>query len=98
MSDDRINASLDHLLTLRDRLRQFAAERDWDQFHSPKNLTSALSVEVAELMEYFQWLSDAESRSVPTEKRAKIQEQVADVLLHLNRLADKMEIDLVSAA
>jgi len=83
---------------LRDKLRQFAADRDWDQFHSPKNLAMALSVEAAELLEHFQWLSDADSAAMSAEKRRKIREEVADVFLYLIRLADKLDIDLGSAA
>lgn len=97
-SDTTPNGSVDRLRALRNKLRQFAEERDWDQFHSPKNLAMALSVEAAELMEHFQWLSEADSRSVPVEKRDKIREEVADVLLYLIRLADKLEIDLAAAA
>lgn len=88
----------DPIQDLRDKLRQFAAERDWDQFHSPKNLAMALSVEAAELLEHFQWLSDADSAALAPEKRAKIGEELADVLLYLIRLADKLDIDLATAA
>lgn len=62
------------LLMLRDKLRAFAAARDWDQFHSPKNLTMALMVEVAELMEHFQWLSEAQSGDLASDKRAAVAE------------------------
>ncbi len=86
------------LEALRDALRQFAAERDWDQFHSPKNLAIALSVEAAELLEHFQWMPDAESSTVAPDKKARITEEVADVLIYLVRLADKLEIDLLTAA
>jgi dCTP diphosphatase len=88
----------DPIQDLRNKLRQFAAERDWDQFHSPKNLAMALSVEAAELLEHFQWLSDAESAAMAPEKRANISEEMADVLLYLIRLADKLDIDLANAA
>jgi NTP pyrophosphatase (non-canonical NTP hydrolase) len=88
----------DPIQDLRNKLRQFAADRDWDQFHSPKNLAMALSVEAAELLEHFQWLSDAESGALAPEKRAKIGEELADVLLYLIRLADKLDIDLATAA
>jgi NTP pyrophosphatase (non-canonical NTP hydrolase) len=98
MSDDCTSGSPDQLRILRDKLRQFAEERDWNQFHSPKNLAMALSIEAAELMEHFQWISEAESQSLPIEKREKIREEVADVLLYLIRLADKLEIDLSAAA
>lgn len=90
--------SLDPLQDLRDALRHFAAERDWDQFHCPKNLAIALNVEAAELLEHFQWLSDTESAALPTEKRAKVREELADVLLYLIRLADKLDVDLALAA
>jgi len=89
------------LEALRDALRQFAAECDWDQFHSPKNLAIALSVEAAELLEHFQWMPDAESSTVAPDQKARIREgseEVADVLLYLVRLADKLEIDLLAAA
>jgi len=88
----------DPIQDLRIRLRQFAAERDWDQFHSPKNLAMALSVESAELLEHFQWLSDAESAALAPERRERIREELADVLLYLIRLADKLDIDLATAA
>jgi NTP pyrophosphatase (non-canonical NTP hydrolase) len=83
---------------LREALRRFAAERDWDQFHSPKNLSMALSVESAELMEHFQWLTVAESKQLSCEKREQIQLEMADVLLFLIRLADKLDIDLLASA
>lgn len=86
------------LRALRDALRQFAVDRDWDQFHSPKNLAIALSVEAAELLEHFQWASEADSATLAPDKRTMVQEEVADVLLYLVRLADKLDIDLVAAA
>jgi len=98
MSTPSSKGSHDAIEVLRDKLRQFAAERDWDQFHSPKNLAMALSVEAAELLEHFQWLSDAESAALAPEKRIKIREELADVLLYLIRLADKLDIDLATAA
>lgn len=82
---------------LRDALRQFAAERDWDQFHSPKNLAIALSVEAAELLEHFQWLTEAQAAALPPEKLAEVRDEMADVLLYLVRLADKLDVDLVAA-
>ena len=88
-----------HALTrLRDRLRAFAAARDWEQFHAPKNLAIALSVEAAELLEHFQWVSEEGSRAMPADKLAAIDEEVADVFLYLIRLADVLQIDLVRAA
>lgn len=86
------------LIALRDRLRAFAAERDWDQFHSPKNLSAALSVEAAELLEHFQWLKEDESFALSPEKRAQVAEEIADVLLYLIRIADKLDIDVLDAA
>jgi NTP pyrophosphatase (non-canonical NTP hydrolase) len=88
----------DGLVRLRNALRQFAAERDWDQFHSPKNLASALSVEAAELLERFQWLSEDESRNLPAAELGKVRQEMADVLNYLVRLADKLEVDLLEAA
>jgi len=87
----------DSLLQLRDALRAFAAERDWDQFHSPRNLATALSVEAAELLEPFQWLTDEQSRNLSLETRAAVEEELADVLLYLVRLADQLGVDLVAA-
>jgi len=98
MNDNLPEGRLDPIQDLRNKLRQFAIERDWDQFHSPKNLAMALSVEAAELLEHFQWLSDAESGAMALEKRAKVGEELADVLLYLIRLADKLNIDLANAA
>jgi dCTP diphosphatase len=86
------------LSRLRDELRRFASERDWDQYHSPKNLTAALCVEAAELLEHFQWCTDDESKSLPAEHLEKVREEMADVLLYLVRLADKLNVDLLDAA
>ena len=83
---------------LRDRLREFAAARDWEQFHSPKNLAMALSAEAGELLEIFQWLSEEQSRSLPPEVRAAASDEIADVLLYLIRLSDRLGIDPVAAA
>jgi dCTP diphosphatase len=84
--------------TLKQQLRTFAAERDWEQFHSPKNLSMALAVEAAELMEIFQWISEAQSKNLDPEHQAQAEEEVADVLLYLVRLADTLGIDLLEAA
>lgn len=83
---------------LRDTLRKFVAERDWDQFHSPKNLSMALSIEAAELMEHFQWLTEEQSKSLAPEKLAQVRDEMADVLVYLVRLADKLDVDLLAAA
>lgn len=94
-----MTASNPHGLTqLRDSLRQFAAERDWDQFHSPKNLAMALAVEAAELLERFQWVTEEDSRHLPPAELAKVREEMADVLNYLVRLADKLDVNLLEAA
>ncbi len=86
------------LTMLRDKLRAFAAERDWEQFHSPKNLSMALMVEAAELMEHFQWLTEAQSAELPPDDRQAVGEELADILLYLVRLSDRLGIDLRAAA
>lgn len=86
------------LTELRDSLRAFAEERDWDQFHSPKNLAAALSVEAAELLENFQWLTEEQSKKLPPADIEKVRQEMADVLLYLIRLADKLDVNLVAAA
>ncbi len=83
---------------LRERLRAFAAARDWDQFHSPKNLAMALIGEAAEVVEHFQWLTEEQSRALPPDKKAEVAAELADVLLYLVRLADKLDVDLAAAA
>ena len=88
----------DPLRELREALRAFAAERDWDQFHSPRNLATALAVEAAELLEPFQWLTEEQSRELPPDTRAAVAEEMADVLLYLVRRADKLDVDLAAAA
>src|ERR1044072_4530355 len=90
--------SPDGLTQLRDALRQFADERDWNQFHSPKNLASALAVEAAELLERFQWLTEDQSRRLPPEEHLRVREEMADVLNYLVRLADKLDVNLLEAA
>jgi NTP pyrophosphatase (non-canonical NTP hydrolase) len=76
--------------------RKFTSDRDWDQFHTPKNLAIALSIETSELLEIFQWLNDVESKTIMDDdnKRTMIKEEIADVLYYLIRLADKLEIDI----
>lgn len=80
------------------KLRIFASERDWDQFHSPKNLVMALSVEVSELMEHFQWLTEEQSSALPLEKLQQVREEIGDVLIYLTRLSDKLGVDMLEAA
>ena len=79
------------------QLRRFAAERDWERFHSPKNLAMALAVEAAELLEQFQWLTEAESRAPASDRRRRIEDELADVLIYLVRLADRLDVDLPAA-
>jgi NTP pyrophosphatase (non-canonical NTP hydrolase) len=86
------------LRELRDALRQFAVERDWDQFHSPKNLAAALVVEAAELLEHFKWMPDGQSRILGDDKKQEVAHELADVLLYLVQLSDKLGIDLLAAA
>ena len=88
----------DSLETLRARLAAFAAERDWDQFHNPKNLAMALAGEAGELVEHFQWLTFDQAANLPREARAEVALEAADVLLFLLRLCDKLDIDLAAAA
>ncbi len=83
---------------LRNQLREFAQARDWEQFHSPKNLSMALIVEAAELVEHFQWLTESQSQTLDQEKREQVAQELADVLLYLVRLADRLDIDLLDAA
>ncbi len=84
--------------SLTQALRDFAAARDWAQFHSPKNLATALSVEAAELLEHFQWLTEDQSRNLPDPQKAEVAAEAADVLLYLLQLCDKLNIDLLEAA
>jgi NTP pyrophosphatase (non-canonical NTP hydrolase) len=83
---------------LAEYLREFAAERDWEQFHSPKNLAMALSVEVAEIVEHFQWMTEQQSRDPGAAKRNEVEQELADALIYLVRLADQLGIDLLEAA
>ena len=80
------------------KIRAFAQNRDWDQFHSPKNLAMALSVEVAEVVEHFQWLTQEESQELDADKMNKLREEIGDVMIYLARLADRLGIDPVQAA
>ena len=86
------------LESLREQLRDFAAARDWEQFHSPKNLAMALSVEAGELLEIFQWLTEEQSRNPAPEVLAAASDEVADVLLYLIRLCDQLGVDPIVAA
>lgn len=83
---------------LRPRLAEFAAERDWDQFHSPKNIAMALAAEAGELLEHFQWLTEQQSAELPAAKLEAVALELADIQLYLVRLADRLGVDLVAAA
>lgn len=85
---------------LTERLREFAAERDWEQFHTPKNLAMALAGEVGELVAEFQWLTPEESARVMAdpEAGARVRAEIGDVMIYLTRLADRLGLDLVEAA
>jgi len=85
------------LLNLRDELRRFAVEREWDQFHTPRNLATSICIESAELLERFQW-ADRSSSDLTADELAAIRHELADVLLYLVRLADKLDIDPIAAA
>lgn len=83
--------------SLREEVRQFVAERDWDQFHTPKNLSAALCVEAAELLEHFQWLPTGGGDELAPGKLQQVRHEMADVLVYLVRLADKLDVDLCAA-
>lgn len=89
---------IDDLDTLRLRIREFAQERAWDRYHTPKNLAMALSVEASELLEPFQWLTAQQSEALSAEQHEAVRQEIADVLIYLTRLADVLGIDLLEAA
>ena len=93
-----MNESIKDLTSLRDALRDFAAARDWRQYHTPKNLAMALIVEAAELVEHFQWATPEQSLTLAPDKAAEVREEVADVLIYLVEIADVLGIDLIAAA
>lgn len=84
---------------IQQKIREFVAERDWDKYHTPKNVAIALSVEAAELLEIFQWMSDSEANTITQEGRTyeKIREEIADTQIYLLRLADLLKLDLEKA-
>lgn len=86
------------LHSLRDDLRAFAAAREWEQFHTPKNLAMALIVEAAELVEHFQWLTPEQSQGLDGAKLEEVRQECADILIYLTRLADVLGVDLLEAA
>ncbi len=85
------------LSELAQKLRNFAQERDWEQFHSPKNLSMALSVEVSELVEHFQWLTEEQSSGLEAEEISDVAEEIADIQIYLTRLADRLGVDIEDA-
>jgi len=90
--------SFKSIAELAQALRAFAAEREWDQFHSPRNLAAALSVEASEVLEHFQWKTDEQSRSLGGEQKEQVAMELADVFIYLVRLADRLHVDLLQVA
>ena len=88
----------DSLNELKQKLEDFVAERDWAQFHSPKNLAMAMIVEAAELVEHFQWNTEAESHELSAEKREQVGHELADTFVYLLRISQVLNIDLIEAA
>jgi NTP pyrophosphatase (non-canonical NTP hydrolase) len=95
LADCFLELSMEKLVN---EVKQFREERDWEQFHSPKNLAMALMVECAELAEHFQWLTEEQSRNLSAEKKEAIREEIGDVLVYLVNLSEKLGIDLLDAA
>ena len=85
------------LITLKQQLADFAQARDWDQFHSPKNLAMALNVEAAELLEHFQWLTEQQSAALDEQVLEQVAAELADIQIYLVRLSDKLGVDLAEA-
>jgi len=85
------------LSELSDSLADFARQRDWEQFHSPKNLSMALIAEAAELVEHFQWLTEEQSKNIDAEKKQAVSLELADILIYLIRTAERLDIDLIEA-
>ncbi len=88
----------DSLSSLIAEIRAFADERNWQQFHSPKNLAMALIVEAAELVEHFQWLSEQDSKALSPADKEEVALEMADILIYLCRLSDRLDIDLLAAS
>lgn len=95
---DQTDANVGEFELLRRRVKAFVDERDWEQFHSPKNLSMAMIVEAGELVEIFQWLTERQSESPDPQRMRRIEEEMADVLVYLIRLADRLNVDLYEAA
>ena len=92
------NERITSIETLKEILREFAREREWDQFHTPKNLSMALIAEAAELVEHFQWVEGNSSHLLEEKVRPSVEEEIADIFIYLVRIADKLDIDLYAAA
>jgi NTP pyrophosphatase (non-canonical NTP hydrolase) len=91
-------AAVNELEALQGRIREFVRERDWEQFHSPKNLAMALIVEAGELVEQLQWLTEDESCNLPAEKLQAVEEELADIFVYQLRITDRLDVDLLTAA
>ena len=87
----------DSIDAIKARINQFAEERDWSQFHSPKNLAMAMIVEAAELVEHFQWMTEQESKNLDQEKKEQVAQELSDTFVYLLRIAEVCEIDLIDA-
>jgi dCTP diphosphatase len=92
-----VSAKMDELEVLKIKLKKFADDRDWDQFHSPKNLSMALSVEASELVECFQWLTESQSENLTPEQLSAVIDEIADVQVYLLRLATKLDVNILEA-
>ncbi|MCX5795032.1 MAG: nucleotide pyrophosphohydrolase [Elusimicrobia bacterium] len=88
----------DRIATLSNAINAFARDRDWEQFHTPKNLAMALSVEASEIVEIFQWLTESQSKDLPAEKVHHLREELADTFIFLLKLANHYKVDLIEAA
>lgn len=97
-SDTPLDTPIESLADLTVAVNKFVEQRDWEQFHNPKNLSMALIVEAAELVEHFQWLSRQESNTLDQEQHEAVALEMADVLIYLVRMAERMDIDLLEAA
>jgi len=84
----------EELIQIKKRLKKFVSERDWEKYHTPRNLAAALIVEAGELLEHFQWLSEKESENLNDSKKEKIGEEIADVFIYLLLLAEKLNLDI----
>ena len=92
-----LTMSKDSLTELTSKLKDFAVRRDWEQFHSPKNLAMAISGEAGELLEHFQWLTQQQSRDIEAGKKQEVAYEMADILIYLLRMSEQLDIDLVTA-